>query len=508
MIQPVGAMVQPPNPNQGLSQLSSILGFRQAQQNLQTGAINQQNAQALLQQNQQDARQRQAAANFFQNYDVGAHVGEDGTLDLDQALTNPQLKATGDAYPVIAKSLIDMKNAQLDAKTKLAGLNGTLRQQFYDNVGGLSNDPDVKQGTAQGAGKVLDAIDEFSQSGGPDAERVASVYKPLVQNLVAGGKTAKLPEMLSNWQLQALDAAKQREQTYGTPTTVDNGGIIQPGVQAPAAAGGGFTAAGTPIKKAPEPIALPTGQIGNRNPATGALSLPPQGTSAPTAAVVPPPTSQPMPNLNPTRAQVETQQGLAKGVTERVSQAQAAANNTSQAQDALSRARAILDNPEGPDTGAGFENKKAIMNFLSSAGIDTKGADDANTLAKNLARYEAARATQAGLGGTDAARELAHNGSPNVSLDNKALKGVVTQSLATEKALAAYAGVQSKTQDPGLLAKNESDFRNIPNLIEGYEYGLARNPKEADEFLKRHGLTKEQMIPTWQKIKEFESRGQ
>lgn len=511
MIQPVGALVQPPNPNQGLSQLSSILGIRQAQQNLQTGAINQQNAQALLQQHQQDTQQRQAAAQFFQNYDVGSHVDDDGTLDLNQALTNPGLKATGDAYPAIAQQLIGMKNAQLDAKTKLAGLNGTLRQQFYDNIGGLSNDSDVKAGNAQGAGKVMDAIDEFSKSGGPDAERVASVYKPLVQNLVAGGKTGKLPEMLGNWQLQALDAAKQREQTYGTPTTVDTGGVIKPGVQAPAAAGGGFTPAGTSIPKAPEPIALPTGQIGNRNPATGAISLPPQGgASTPATAAAAPTTggALPGPNLNPTRAQVETQQGLAKGVTERVSQAQAAANNTSQAQDALTRARTILDNPEGPDTGAGFENKKAIMNFLSSAGIDTKGADDANTLAKNLARYEAARATQAGLGGTDAARELAHNGSPNVALDNKALKGVVTQSLATEKALASYAGVQSKSQDPAVLAKNESDFRNIPNLIEGYEYGLARNPKEADEFLTRHGVTRDQMTKTRQMIKEFEARGQ
>lgn len=506
MIQPVGAQIQPVDPNKGLSQLSSILGIRQAQQNLQTGAINQQNAQALLQQHQQDTQQRQAAANFFQNYDVASHVDDDGTLDLNQALTNPGLKATGDAYPAIAQQLIGMKNAQLDAKTKLAGLNGTLRQQFYDNIGGLSNDPDVKAGNAQGTGKVLDAIDEFSKSGGDDAARVASVYKPLVQNLMAGGKTDKLPQMLSNWQLQALDAAKQREQTYGTPTTVDTGGKIVPGVQAPAAAGGGITPSGQAFVKPPQLVTNAARQLENRDVNTGALSLPPQ--TPPKTPATSGANPQPPQNLNPTQAEAETQAGLAKGVTDRVSQAQAAANNTSQAQDALTRARAILDNPEGPDTGAGFENKKAIMNFLSSAGIDTKGADDANTLAKNLARYEAARATQAGLGGTDAARELAHNGSPNVSLDNKALKGVVTQSLATEKALAAYAGVQSKTQDPAVLARNETDFRNIPNLIEGYEYGLARNAKEADEFLTRHGVTRDQMTKTRKLIKEFEARGQ
>lgn len=509
-ISPVGAMIKPVDPTQGMSQLSSVLGLRQQQQNLQTGAINQQNAQALLQQHQQDTQQRQAASDFFQNYDVGAHVGEDGTLDLNQALSNPALKATGDAYPAIAQQLIGMKNAQLDAKTKLAGLDGTLRHQFYENVGGLSNDPDVKSGNAQGAGKVLDAIDEFGKSGGEDAARVAAIYRPLVQNLVAGGKTDKLPEVLSNWQLQAQSADKQREQTYGTPTTVVTPAAVIPGVQAPAAAGGGIKQAGTNIAMPPQSVALPTGQVGNRSPATGAISVAPTtGTPPATAPGGAPGTAPaPAPNINPTKAQVDTQVGLARGVTDRVSQAQAAANNTTQAQDALTRARTILDNPEGPDTGAGFENKKNILNFLSSVGVDTKGAEDMNSLTKNLARYEAQRATQAGLGGTDAARELAHSGSPTTKLDNKALKDVVTQSLATEKALASYANVQSKSQDPAVLAKNEADFRKIPNLIQGYEYGMSRNNKEAEDFLTKHGLDSDGMKGTRKLIKEFEARGQ
>lgn len=210
--------------------------------------------------------------------------------------------------------------------------------------------------------------------------------------------------------------------------------------------------------------------------------------------------------LNPTTAQATVQNTAASGVATRVQHAQEAANNTVQAQDALSRARSILDNVDAPNTGAMFDAKKGIKNFLSGVGIDTKGADDANSLVKNLARYEASRATQAGLGGTDAARELAHNGSPNVSLDNSALKGIVTQSLATEKALATYANIQAKAKDPASLTKNEADFRNIPNLIQGYEYGLARTPAEANEFLKKHGISPAQMKETRKLIKEFESR--
>ena len=101
---------------QGFQKLSDILNIQRGRQALQTGAYQQQTAAAQAQQEQQTASQRQAAARFFLNYDTASHVGPDGTIDLDQALTNPQLKATGDAYPVIAKSLIDMKNSQLNAE--------------------------------------------------------------------------------------------------------------------------------------------------------------------------------------------------------------------------------------------------------------------------------------------------------------------------------------------------------------------------------------------------------
>jgi hypothetical protein len=85
------------------------------------------------------------------------------------------------------------------------------------------------------------------------------------------------------------------------------------------------------------------------------------------------------------------------------------------------------------------------------------------------------------------------------------LKGIVTQSLATEKALAAYANAQSRTKDPDTLARNETAFRSIPNLIQGYEYGLARNPQEAEAFLKKHGIDRADMARTRAQIKQFEN---
>jgi hypothetical protein len=149
---------------------------------------------------------------------------------------------------------------------------------------------------------------------------------------------------------------------------------------------------------------------------------------------------------------------------------------------------------------------KGLKNLMSSLGIDTQGADDMNTLTKNLARYEASRATQAGLGGTDAARELAHSGSPNTQLDNKALLGIVRQSLATEQAVASYANVQSKATTPQQLLQNEAAFRSIPNHIQAREFSMMRSPQEADAYLKSQGLTKAEMAVARQQVKQFDSQ--
>lgn len=486
MIQPIGAMIKPPDSSQAINTMSGILGLQQQRQTLQTGQYTQDTAQANAQMTQQDAANRQAAGAFFKSFDIAKHHGDDGTLDLDSALTSPEFKATGDASPEIAKSLLAIKNSQLQAKTGLAALNGTLRDQFSSQVAGLSEDPDVKAGNQTGRGKVLDAVQQFGKVGGPDAQRVASVYGQVLQNT----PPEKMAQALSNLQLQAKSAGEQMPQG----TTVDTGTQIQPGATAPGT--GAFKAAGPPINKQ---------SVIDTSAGVKGVVTPAKGTIAP-LTTAPGPGGQQGPELNVTTAQATTQNTAAAGVANRVQQAQAAANNTTQAQDALNRTRAILDKPDSINTGAGFEWKKSVRNILASSGIDTGGADDANTLVKNLARYEASRATQAGLGGTDAARELAHNGSPNAALSTEALKGVVTQSLATEKALATYANIQAKTRDAGQLAKNEADFRSIPHLIEAYEYGLARNPQEAEEFLKKHGLTRKQMLQGMDAIREFERR--
>lgn len=489
MIQPIGAMIKPPDPSQAMNTMSGILGLKQQQQNLQTGALKQQSQQL-------ETGQAQGVQNFFQTWDPTQHIADDGSTDLDSALQSKEFKGAGNAKPAIMQSLLDIKNKQLGNKQSLATLNKDLVTQFGTGMGALAKDEDVvtdKTDPTTGVNPGRAKIDQFLGNFGklsPDAARIAQIYGPITQHAPAG----KLAHGVSAMQLQAQSASEQQSQQNPVPGSFDTGTQIIP----------------TTTNRATG-IPQPTGQAVNKqsviNTPAGpaAVATPARGTLTP-LTTAPGPGGQQGPELNVTTAQATTQNTAAAGVATRVQQAQAAANNTTQAQDALARTRAILDKPDSINTGSGFEWKKGVRNLLASAGIDTGGADDANTLVKNLARYEASRATQAGLGGTDAARELAHNGSPNAALSTEALKGVVTQSLATEKALAAYANIQTKTKDAGQLAKNEADFRSIPNLIQAYEYGLARSDKESQEFLQKHGLTKTQMSEARKRIREFESR--
>jgi hypothetical protein len=255
---PVATQIKPPDPMQGINTMSGILGLQQQRQALQTGQYTQDTAQANAQMTQQDAANRQAAGSFFKNFDIAKHHGDDGTLDLDSALTSPEFKATGDASPEIAKSLLAIKNSQLQAKTGLAALNGTLRGQFSSQVAGLAQDPDVKAGNQTGSGKVLDALDQFGKVGGPDAQRVAGIYGQVLRNT----PPAKMAQALQNLQLQAKSAGEQ----LPTTTAIDTGPTIQGGSVAPGT--GAITPAGPPVRK----DLAPTEQIPYKAAATSATA--------------------------------------------------------------------------------------------------------------------------------------------------------------------------------------------------------------------------------------------
>jgi hypothetical protein len=442
--------------------------------------------QTALQGAQQTQRQRAGIA----SYNFEQHLADDGTPDVESLAADPALRQiAGDQFFEVLNHANTVKQQQLNNIKTLTSVRKDQREAFAEMMGALRGDSDVAEDNDKGRQKITQGLIQFGETHGPSSLPILKAYSSQLQSTPKG----KLDLALRAIQMQAMSADQQAEMQRSKPQFMQSKKGIQ-GIEtnqyAPGAGIG--SAVGQPVEQgiAPQTLMGPSGQLLTTTP-SGALK-PMEGTQ---------------PGLNPTAVEQATQAGLARGVTDRVTQATATANNTVQAQDALSRAKAILESPEAPNTGMAFERKKGLKNLMSSLGIDTKGADDDNSLVKNLARYEAARATSAGLGGTDAARELAHNGSPNTQIDKKALIGIVNQSLATEKALAAYANKQSKTKDPGQLQANETAFRSIPNMIEGYEYGMSRSKEEANEFLKRHGISAEDMKKTRTMIKAFENGG-
>lgn len=420
----------------------------------------------------------------------------DGSYDVDTA-RKVALKVAPTTGADFAQRLNDTTRGAAETKKAFLGLSQDMQQGVRSALGSWGADPNADLDT-------LKTQAEAAKANAPDAVRpqLSTVVDHALKILTGPDTITGKPKTLQQAKNAAVGfsrAGLSNAEVSGpgglaTPqdASIQTGARTLTGTTAPALQGGAFTpatAVGNEI--GPSITQLPTGQIGRVAPGGGSVA--PVASAGPT-------------NVNPTAPEMAVATGQAKGVGERVEQAKAQANNTIQTQDALGRALHILDTGAAANTGVGFDARKGIKNFLAGVGIDTKGADDTNSLVKNLARYEASRATAAGLGGTDAARELSHNGSPNTNIDNAALKGIVRQSLATEKAISAYAAIQSKSANPQALMKNENDFRNIPNLVQGYEYGLTKSPQEANEFLEKHGLSKADMKKTRGMIKDFESR--
>jgi hypothetical protein len=488
---PMGAAGNPVPQTNVLQNMSSIMGLMQQKKALEIASANSIEAQ-------QKAKETQAAASLLSDPVGNGLLDSEGNPTKDaQSIVMRTMPTTGsERYG----DIITAAHKKLQFNTARDALSNAERETVYSVAGGAAagaKDPEEVKSNLQA---LVD-----SKAGTPEQghyQTIVGTLNEMADHVAKKAKDAGVRDEPGKepWRTAYINGAKA---VLPAGATVGPGSLSAPNPQmvqthrglqpvnmsgtSPVPAG---ALLGQPVQNAPAPgiVTSPAGPLARTTPAGEVIPLVDAG------------------GVNITNPQKVAQVGQAQGINDRVQQALHQANSTVQAQDALSRAKAILESPEAPNTGAGFERVKQFKNFLSTIGIDTSGAEDMNSLTKNLARYEASRATAAGLGSTDAARELAHNGSPGVQLDNKALQGIVNQSIATEKAIAAYAKVQSKTNDPQQMLKNETDFRNLPNVIKAYEYGMSRNPTEANSFLHQHGMTPKEMADARKALKEFEAR--
>jgi hypothetical protein len=441
------------NPNAGIQTLQSILGIKQAQQNLETGLATQQSAQAKAQEDQQTAGQRKNLAAFFSTFDPSKHVGSDGTLDLDSVLTDPKLQqAAGDQFPALMEQMVKVKTAQLGAKQQLAQLNGTLRDQFADSVASLRTDPDVINDTPAGREKVKQAMANFAESGGPDASRVADIYSGVAQN----APPQKLAQTLSNFQLQAMDASAQA--SHQAPTLVDTGEKID-NVN-PQAAGGNLSGSG-PMRKgvapAREPFTDQFGRVFTFNPQTGNYEPAASGGSGGASSSG---------HGNGPGAAAPGEVDAIKGQTEanftNVNANRNAARIAPQQLDQIDKALTLSQNT---NTGGDWTSKRALIESnLSSLIPGLKTAKDDASKVQELDKFltRITRDSNQVLGGnaaTDAEREQISKTNASTGYTPPAIQKVLTYAKAQTLAMQAKGDAQEnwlKQQGNGIT--NQQNF--------------------------------------------------
>lgn len=418
------------NPNQAVQTLSGLLSLKSQKLGLQGQA-------AQVQMEQQSARQRSGLANFMSSFDPSKHVGPDGTLDLDEALTDPNLrKAAGDQFPQVMQQLLGVKQSQLTAKQQLSTLNADVRTQFQQQLGGLRTDQDVIEDNAAGREKVQRAIGDFAATG-PDAARVAQIYGSVIDHVPQG----KMVQTVSNFQLQAMSAggqsAAQAPGLTDTGATIDNTN--------PQAAGGNLKGQGPITKTIPpgrEPFTDSFGRVFNYNPQTGNYE----------------PTSGQTGGSGPGAARpgdVQTTQNQANQNFANVTANRTAASLAPQQLDQINKA---LDLSQATSTGTGAEARARWESGLSSVipGLATaqNDATKLQLLDKFSERIAADSARVLGANSsTDAARESIHRQNANIGYTPEAVQSVLKYAKAQTLAMQAKGDAQETW-----LKSNNSDI--------------------------------------------------
>ena len=244
---PVGTTVNPVG--QGMQTLSDVMNFKQKRQALQTGQYQQQSAQAEAQQAQQAMGERQRIAQMMQSGvdDRGQSI-KDATGEPDPSRIIPALgriaPLTGQQY---AQNILKSETDKVGLQSASSSLDTQQRKMLMGPVQAAALDPNAK------AADVNAGIDNLVNAH-PEMGNAATYLKGLVAHL------DHVPPQGRAGAVQTIAAHMQpgeTVQTQGTSTTIDKGPTIQPVVQAPAAAGGGFAAGSGAITKGLSPTDKP-----------------------------------------------------------------------------------------------------------------------------------------------------------------------------------------------------------------------------------------------------------
>lgn len=526
---PVADQIAPPTA--GLQTLSNLLGLKQQQLGIARQQIGLSQAQQELSQQTSQATMAGIQANqqqALQQVDWKQYVNPDGSLNV-AAAQQKALQVAPNIGPEFISRLEAMSQGGAQTKQAFHHLGQSLQSGVRAAFGAWAADPKAKV-------TDLAATLEDMASNEPKSTR-AQLEQIMGHSMrIIGGVNPVTGQPMTPEQQKAAAMAFARSgltpgETVGsggiaepTPTTLNTGGAVLTGAQAPVASGqpGQFEQKGAEIPTTMQPhvitqpgtnaqyVVWPNGSV----TPVGAPGAP-QGThpgvgqsqNAGTAGAqgVPggPQSAQagaPQQNWwQPSPGQAQYLAGNVQALVQRTQAGEAAANSAPTAIDALERSRAIL--AKGVWTGTQFSMFKDLKNTMASLGVDTKGAQNASELAKNLARYEASRAGT--VGQTDAARSLYEAGAPNTKMDPASVRSVILQSLGVERMIQGYGKLMTTAPNPQVALQREQAFRSVPHLVMAYELGFMKNAKEADELFKRYGVSGPELAKSAAELKKL-----
>jgi hypothetical protein len=464
MIQPVGAQIQPPDLGKALSPLSSVLGLRQQQQALQTGAYQQQTAQGSAQQSQQSMQERQAFQQAMQNGvdERGDSLYGDDPDSVTGKKEPDPMKVMAFAQrnmPLTGQAVIGSILKNQSDRIGLQSASADLSDKYRDDLSGI-----VRSGIQSGAKSqdLTGAVGQYVQLN-PQAGKAAQYINSQLAHLDNAPNPQARDKMLNALAQQIQPSAATREQQgspYGTATTVDTGGAIQPGVQAPAYEGGGFTASGKAVPKAPQQVTLPNQQVGNRDPRTGAVSVAPLEGGAGNANAAPSAPStklQPLtrPGANAPKADQDAYNAQIDSARQDVSGARNAANDpTNGVQSTRFRNQRIIDLIPHANTGPGSET---LNNIVSQLPREFQTGDAYQDIEHYTAQNSSALAKIMGVPGTNLGAETAAAASGNAKKNPGALNEITKTNDALNTAFDLYnRGLQKLTNNGSDLSKVNS----------------------------------------------------
>ncbi|HUD10942.1 MAG TPA: hypothetical protein VMS08_00905 [Candidatus Saccharimonadia bacterium] len=507
-------------PQKGLQTISSLLSLKSQQLGIQQQQQGLQGQAAQVQQEQLKAGQEQGVQNFFQQWDPSAHIGSDGTTDVDSALQSPAYQGAGNAKPGIMQSLLDIKNRQLTNKQSLATLNGQLLTQFSQGMGALAKDPDVVSdqadpttGVNAGRAKVDQFINNFSKLS-PDAQRVAQIYGPVTQHAPQG----KLSDGIQAIQMQGQDVGGQQAQQNPIPGARSTGMQIIPtvtqkseGIERAANAPPIATMVPSPSERLPKLGPNAAGQTVAFNPLDpNQAGVAGMGSGAPTYAgpmrpgvklppqAVPAAASSGPPGLgvNPTSTQVAQQTTSATAGASNdetaYSQIQQAGSKSKQISSMADDVANLAKSVQTGALSAGAASKWATT--LQSLGISNVGADTWEAKRQLLGKMAAQLRIQANVANganTDAARADVEAAYPNPDTMSP---GAVQEAAHYVKGLAQVNQARLNNADKFRAANNGSSLgvRAVDNQFtqnadpRAFVYNSLQPGVERQNFLKSH----------------------